>query len=330
MAKAYQAMLEMPLLWLPLIDVLEKLQPPSTRDLIYKKVGEADNRERSWFTCKRTSGIVGFTIPTSYGRNKNRYPRVKPLGRGNSKLGLLGVHKAFRTAVLGDFNQKLKPLGWCLFEVDIVSCHLYILASIKLKTPLLQKTLAERGNVWKSIHSNLSEKMRDKFSFPFLKACIKRLAYKCLQGGRIDSVEKIYNTLEGEQKLVGKDLQELSKELAKQALLLEFDWFNRQVMEKFRRLKRVEVFIPTDEAGFVLVENKKVLQGEGRTSNPCRIASQVVTGVETLEILILLEGMRKLQLPWVPLSLHHDGFAILAREDGLETSKQRLELYATE
>ena len=326
-AKAYKAMLHMPALWSDLALQLEQLQPPSVRNMIYKRLGSADQRERSWFTAKRSGGIMGFIIPTLYERCDNKYPRVKPVGSSTSKLGPLGVHKAFRKAVLGDLNERISPLEWCLVEVDIVSCHLRILAGLNLQTPLLIQTLGERKNIWKNMISNLSETIRFEFPFPFLKACVKKLAYKCLQGGRIDSPEAIYKTLTADQKLIGKDLKDLSTELCKNQLLQEFDCLNREVVERFDRLGRVEVFTPIDVGGFVL-EPTGLPSGEGRTSNACRIASQVVTGVEVLEILILLEGIRKLQLPWVPLSLHHDGFAILARKKDLEPAKELLQSYA--
>jgi hypothetical protein len=44
----------------------------------------------------------------------------------------------------------------------------------------------------------------------------------------------------------------------------------------------------------------------------------------------LLEGRKRLKLPWLPISLHHDGFAILAREKDLEEWKKQLKNYARE
>lgn len=95
--------------------------------------------------------------------------------------------------------------------------------------------------------------------------------------------------------------------------------------ERFNRLKRVEVFTPIDVEGFILSHPSKLWSD--RTSNSCRVAAQVVTGVEVLEILSLLEGIRVLKLPWIPISLHHDGFTVLARVDGLETAKEILSVY---
>jgi hypothetical protein len=92
-------------------------------------------------------------------------------------------------------------------------------------------------------------------------------------------------------------------------------------------LAGVEVFTP-DRCLRVSFYNQNALDGlsvEGRTSNACRVASQVVTGVKVLEIFILLEGIRALRLPWLPLSLHHDGFTVLAKTEDLKESKEWLE-----
>lgn len=58
-----------------------------------------------------------------------------------SKLGRLGVQKDFRNAVFAKLNKDFN-IGYCLVEVDIVSCHLKILAALNLKTPILAKVLA--------------------------------------------------------------------------------------------------------------------------------------------------------------------------------------------
>ena len=60
-----------------------------------------------------------------------------------------------------------------------------------------------------------------------------------------------------QQRLIGRDLRELSIELSKNKLLLEFDCFNREITERFKRLGRAEVFIPIDVEGFVLVSHGK-------------------------------------------------------------------------
>lgn len=56
-----------------------------------------------------------------------------------------------------------------------------------------------------------------------------------------------------------------------------------------------EVFTPMDKESFILDYVRP--EASNRTSNICRMTSQIVTGVEVLEILSLLEGIRKLNLP---------------------------------
>lgn len=58
------------------------------------------------------------------------------------------------------------------------------------------------------------------------------------------------------------------------------------------------------------------------------MAYQVATGVEMLQILTLLESMRLEGLPWIALSLHHDGFTFLGRLEDLEECRSKLEAAA--
>lgn len=43
------------------------------------------------------------------------------------------------------------------------------------------------------------------------------------------------------------------------------------------------------------------------------------------EILGVLEAMRLLKLPWIPLSMHHDGCALLVKEETFEPDRVKLE-----
>jgi hypothetical protein len=76
-------------------------------------------------------------------------------------------------------------------------------------------------------------------------------------------------------------------------------------MERYRRLGKVKVYTPMDEEAFILTSRQ--VPFKNYTANPCRIAAQVVTSVEIFAILALLEGMRNMKLPWIPVSLHHNG-----------------------
>lgn len=46
--------------------------------------------------------------------------------------------------------------------------------------------------------------------------------------------------------------------------------------------------------------------------------------------MLLLEGMVVLKYPWIPISFHHDGFAILAPSEDLGKKRQRLEEYVND
>jgi hypothetical protein len=62
--------------------------------------------------------------------------------------------------------------------------------------------------------------------FQHLKASAKILSYKCLQGGRIDSVNKIHKTLLSANK-VERDSVELATEFSKNQVFREFDVLKR-------------------------------------------------------------------------------------------------------
>ncbi len=323
--QAYVAMLTMPHCWERLCCLLEGLSTAATRDLVYKLLGQRDSRERSWYTCKRQPGVLSFLIPTDYtqGDKDPLYPRVQPRNsKANGSLGLIGVHKAFRIAVLSDLNKALQPTGYKVIEVDFISCHLAILAGLRLGTPALSNLLKSGGNVWKTMVGSLSTKHQKEFGFVFLKAAAKKLSYKCLQGGRVDSPEKILRTLKDDEKRVGQSLRAVSEDFARNKLLLEFDILNTRIMERLRTYGRVRVFTPMHHTPLELVRRP---QRKAEIANPCRLASQVVVGAEMLQLLALLETMRDLRVSWLPISLHHDGAALLVREATFTEDKVRVE-----
>lgn len=221
-------------------------KPPSRRDQIYAELAQTQTRPRNWYSNKRQSGIIGFICPTFYKRTKDGvYPRVQPGGLSKNKLGLLGAHKLFRNAVIGDLNRMLAKIGYKIIEVDLVSCHLKILVDLDLGTPILRLLLTSGGNVWQSLVGSLSEQIREEFSFAFLKAMMKKVAYKALQGGRVDSVEKIHKTLLLDEEHCGKSLRRLSEEAADNKLLKEFDRLNKMIMDLYKdKGKRLAVYTP--------------------------------------------------------------------------------------
>ena len=130
MNAAYEMMLLLPqTIWPEIIDLANQLQPPEVRDEICAYYQQAETRERSWYTCKRQPGVVGFLLPSGYVRNKS-YPRIQPYGKeGDNRLGLLGVKREFRNSVLGNFSKAFSQYGgYGIYELDIRSCHTELLA----------------------------------------------------------------------------------------------------------------------------------------------------------------------------------------------------------
>lgn len=240
---------------------------------------------------------------------------------------------------MADLNRKIgaSQEPYKIIEVDLVSCHMKILADLDLGTPQLSRLMTSGGNIWQEIIGTLSKEIVDEFGFKYLKAASKRLGYKCLQGGRINTPDRIKKTLESDARQLNKDLNNLAIEFHKNSLLQKVDKLNVEIMERYERLKFVNVFTPMDERPYRL--NKPEFEHAGNvrhadmgatTYNPCRLASQVVTGVEMLQLVTIIEGIRKLALNWIPISLDHDGCALLVHEEGLDSSQKLLEEYVKE
>lgn len=315
----------MPQCWSKLIAITERLQPPEYRDYIFKELGQRDSRERSWYTCQRKKGILGFLLPSEYIRNKDGYPRLLPLGPKESeglKTGLLGVQRSFRRACLADLNAKFEKLaGFCLVEIDLVSCHLMVLNELNLGTPLLNVIFSRKKNIWKTIITGIDEPIRNKFELSFLKRCAKRLAYKCVQGGRIFPAAKTHETLKAEESEIGFSIEDLAEAFAKNDVLEEINKLNLILEEKQSKEDSLpKVFAPMDSKPTVLV--RETYNRPMYTSNICRMTSQVMTGCEMLQILAMLESMRQLKLPWLPVSYHYDGFALLVEKQSFERASE--------
>jgi len=262
-------------------------------------------------------------FPTGYTRSGS-CPRLVPFGRGSSRLGFLGVHKAFRNAALGDLNKRFLSLsGYGLFELELQSCHLKILADFNLDTPKLHEVLATGQSVWQYMVNSLSTKIQEGFSPDFLKSCFKKVASKCLQGERIDSVKKIHKMLSEEEELSGKDLLELAEACYENPLLQECNALNVALRDQ---MGQAGVFAPMDSEPLVYNPTRQT-KNEWVTKNICHLTAHVVTGAEIFQILVVLEGMKRLQLPWLPVSLHYDGFTFLGKEGEVEENRKCLEAY---
>jgi hypothetical protein len=79
------------------------------------------------------------------------------------------------------------------------------------------------------------------------------------------------------------------------------------------------VYTPLDERPLYVVREAT---GEDTTTNKCRAASQILTGIEMFQILCVIEAIISGKVPWIPVSLHHDKFAVLARKGDFEQWKK--------
>ena len=63
-------------------------------------------------------------------------------------------------------------------------------------------------NIWEAIIKEIPDDVFEGLdrNFHFVKACIKRVTYMTIQGGKTDSEQKIHRTLHQEEKAIGKDL----------------------------------------------------------------------------------------------------------------------------
>lgn len=246
-------------------------------------------------------------------------------GKGTSLLGLLGAQKGFRNAVIGDLTSTFSKYGFVLKEVDLESCHTQILVDLDLGAEGIKELLNKGANLWEHMIGKLDHNIQQEFGFKFLKGCAKRLCYKALQGGRINTAEKIKTTLVVEEGLAAKSLMPLAESFHRNTLLAEFDLLNKAIMARYKRHKQLRIYAPIDPFPYTLI-NKGASQrsSDWYTANACRVASQIVTGVEMMQIILMLEQMQKLRLPWLPVSLHHDGCALLVEECTFEENREKL------
>lgn len=243
----------MPEAWPELNELADELQPASTRNRIFQEIKKMDSRECSWYSSKRADGIIGFLFPNKYERNEDGYPRVKVRGTAVSGLGLLGVQRGFRNAVLGELSQYFLPYGFTRKEIDLESCHTQILVDLGIGDHGIKELLGKGTNLWKHIIGKLDEEFQEEFDFQFLKGCAKRLCCKALQGGRIDTAVKIHQTLKIEEGQAKKSLESLAKSFPKNDLLVEFDLLNQAIMDRFKRHKQLWVYMPIDKTPFTFV-----------------------------------------------------------------------------
>ena len=144
----------------------------------------------------------------------------------------------------------------------------------------------------------------------------------------IDTIYKIHKTLASEENQIGKSLYTLAMAFKTNDMLQEFEKLNVEIMERKNRLGIASVYTPFDEKPFKLVNTTQPLSWT--TNNPCRLASQVVTGVEMLQMLTILEGIRKMRLNWIPISLHYDGCSLLVDPSTFDENSKLLQNYVLE
>lgn len=187
---------------------------------------------------------------------------------------------------------------------------------------------------------------RSSFLMVFCSQSYSIKCYNLLQGDQID-IMYLINTLFTVSLLPTLELQsliesalktnsEIFTEGSKRTIpksqvtkifyqILEFDLLNQQIMHRYHQRKQLKVYTPIDTQPFTLVSSHASQRKyDWYTDNPCRVASQIVTGVEMMQILIMLEQIRVLKLKWIPVSLHHDGCALLVEQESFEESKEKL------
>ncbi len=327
--QSYRVVQRMPMMiWPHLVTLGEKLQSAEERDAIYQMlqqnhmlITETGAHQRSWYTCKRESGIVDFIFPAGYTRlgssprfmPTSRLPGEPVKGTSTNKPGLLGVGKTFRFHILKDIAQKLAQYGdFSLFELDIRSCHIEILVGLRLGTPNLERILDNDLSIWNEIIKAIPAKVTDALpKGDFVKGFIKHICYKTLQGVRTNTIENIHETLAAEERGHGISLLALSEELHRNPIIQEFDRLNVEIKERYEREKLLPIYTPFDERPVFFTENS-AKDDPWESSNLCRAASQILTGIEVLEIMTIVESLLVCHIPWIPLSLHHDGFCFLA------------------
>jgi hypothetical protein len=94
---------------------------------------------------------------------------------------------------------------------------------------------------------------------------------------------------------------------------------------------RVSVYTPIDSRPLtwdrIHSGVKKDPDNPWETGSVCRFASQILVGIEVLELMLIYEAIAEKRIPWLPFSIHHDGFAFLGERKDLDQYMEMIEAY---
>jgi hypothetical protein len=145
-----------------------------------------------------------------------------------------------------------------LFERNRYKSHTEILAGLGLETKELERILDRGDNIWKYIIDKFTEQTKKDLEYDYLKGSIKKICYKCLQGGRVHSPEAIYKTIApGNQQIEHQEAKRrLADELYSIEIVQEFDRLNKEIADKYKDRKLVHLFTPFDQQAFIYSNRK--------------------------------------------------------------------------
>ena len=299
-----------------------------------EKLKEALNQtvDQKWYLSYRN---CSYMFPVAYGSSTNSYEtRFTARSIGNNAVWSTSF-KGFKEKVATRlFTQEFQLQEYCLLSLDMVMCHSRIAASILgLQSPELASMLKE-DDIW----GKVTQAVPGAHDFTRLKAVIKRLFYKALNGGNIRSDLADHEALRVLAKKAGKPAEQLGLEIIETtSVLKELELFrkkvshceavyplssrapfryakpSKKVQKKSSRALGSKPLTPdTQERSF-----QELPPGVVRASAPQKV-SRVLTGIEVVLLAIVVRSVIMQDFPAIPVSLEHDGVQILTKKSNID------------
>jgi hypothetical protein len=323
--KLREQVCESPIWWKELTDILNTLggavlvedRRLAVKLLEAKPTNELTEEERKSLRYAKQRNPIRRLFPTSYadGRDKNHF-RLYPNNELNKKSGIVGLKGIYRENIINKLNNHWLPEGFRVVTLDLKACHTGIFVGLAGERIAPFTTKAYQSNrFWDvCIETALSSGIKIE------KEYLKRIFYKALNGGSVDTPESIVKSLlfYYSSKMSQEDALTMARDMIKVPAIKELGRFQRTLAE------RKYVYLTfTDEpfrGGF-----QPGFQSSDPKDHPSRssyhgglITSRVLVTVE--QVIVMSLYVKLLELGSIPLCLEHDGIVILTNSP--DTLKQ--------
>jgi hypothetical protein len=291
---------------------------------------ELNEKDRKSLRYSQQRNPIRRLFPSSYvdGYDSQHF-RLYPMNDLGKKSGIVGLKGSYKYRILSKLNNDWLPEGYRLVNVDLTACHTGIfvgLAGARMAPFTTEAYISQR--FWERILDEAS-----KSGLDVKKAYLKRIFYKALNGGSVETPESIASSLRTyyPDELDQETALKIAVDMKKLPVIKELGAFqhtlaNRQYVylsfatEPFRGGYAPE-FRSTD---------KKTWPSRSSYHGGL-MSSRVLVSAEQVIIVSLCKKL--LERGCIPMCLEHDGLLVLTndhdalracREDVMQISKRLL------